>query len=156
MRAVCWFVVAVAACSSDQTTTIACGTGTSGALSTASPVAVTAEDGADLRGAQIAADAHTTIPSDAVSIACADDIAPAGYIALGPAVSFGAEGTWSDRAFELTLPYKAARLPEHGTRAHVRIVAKRAGSDAYFPAVSNRTIVDDDRYASRVTFRAGE
>ena len=156
MRGVLSLVVVLAACGNDQTTTITCGTGTQGTLSTASPVAVTDEAGADLRGAQIAADAHTTLPSSAVTIACAADIVPTGYLALGPAVTFGAEGTWSDRAFELTLPYKAARMPEHGTRANVRIVAKRAGGEPYFPEVSNRTIVDDDTYASRATFRGNE
>ena len=35
-------------------------------------------------------------------------------------MSFGGEGTWSDRAFELTLPYKAARLPSGANRSHVR------------------------------------
>src|SRR5215469_11089033 len=61
----------------------------------------------DLAGAAIAAEAHTTIPSSVLTIACAPDIVPPGYVALGPAVSFGPEGTSSDRPFLLTLPYKA-------------------------------------------------
>src|SRR5207249_411249 len=61
------------------------------------------------------------------------------------------------RPFELTLPYKAARLPAGAARRHVRVVAKRAGQmQPFFPAVSNRTITDDDKFASRATFRAGE
>src|SRR5690606_26407340 len=113
--------------------------------------------GQDLRGAAIAAGPATTIPSAAVSIACAADIVPPGYIALGPAVTFGADGTWSDRPFLLTLPYKAARLPKNAERRHVRIVAKRAGqSDPFFPMVSNRALDDDTPYASRAMFRAGE
>ncbi|MGN6111173.1 MAG: alpha/beta hydrolase-fold protein [Kofleriaceae bacterium] len=144
-------------CGDDGTTEITCGTGTSGRLSTpGDSIAVTAEGGADLRGAAITAGAKTTLPAGEVSIACAPDIVPEGYVALGPAVSFGAEGTWSDRPFELTLPYKAARLPTGAGRRHVRIVAQRAGQPSYFPAVANRKLVDSDRYASRATFRAGE
>jgi len=148
---------ALAACGSDGTTTIECGTGTSGALAPGSSVAVTASGGVDLRGAAIAAGARTTVPAGEVSIECAADIAPEGTTPLGPAVAFGAEGTWSDRPFELTLPYKAARLPKDAGRRHVRIVALRAGTTTpFFPAVSNRALDDDDAYASRVTFRAGE
>ena len=156
-------LVLLTACGgSDQpstTTTITCGSGTSGTLATGSAgaVAVTAAAGDDLVGAAVTAEAHTTLPAAAVSIACAPDIVPAGYLALGPAVTFGAEGTWSDRPFELTLPYKAARLPAGAVRRHVRIAAKRAGqATAFFPPVSNRRLDDTDPFASRATFRAGE
>ncbi|MEJ7603922.1 MAG: alpha/beta hydrolase-fold protein [Kofleriaceae bacterium] len=151
-----WLLLAVLliACGDDPTTTIKCGTGTSGMLAPGTTVEVTG--GADLRGAAITAGAKTTVPATEVTIACADDIVPAGYLALGPAVSFGTEGAWSDRPFELTLPYKSARLPKSAARRHVRIVARRAGQEPYFPAVSNRTIEDADAYASRATFRAGE
>ena len=120
------------------------------------------DGGADLKGAAIALGPHTTMPSGDVTIACSDDIvAPAapgtdGFTPLGPAVTFGPEATWSDRPFALTLPYKKARLPSGATRKHVRIVAKRAGQSAYFPAVANRTFDDTDAFASRVTIQAGE
>ncbi len=143
------------ACGAKPTTDLKCGNGTSGSLAAGSPVTVTAGD--DLTGASIAADDHTTIPAAAVSIACASDIVPDGFLALGPAVTFGAEGTWSDRPFELTLPYKAARLPTGALRRHVRVVARHAGDAAsYFPAVTNRAIDDSDTFASRATFRASE
>ncbi|MEO8699871.1 MAG: alpha/beta hydrolase-fold protein [Kofleriaceae bacterium] len=145
-----------AACGgSDPSTEIVCAKGTSGVLASGGSVAVTS-GGADLNGAAVTAEAKTTLPADAVSIECAADIAPAGYVALGPAVSFGGEGTWSDRPFALTLPYKTARLPEGAGRRHVRIVALRPGGPAFFPLVANRTLEDDDAFASRVTFRAGE
>jgi Putative esterase len=134
---------------------IECGTGTTGALATGTSVSV-GSGGKDLQNAAITAAAKTTVPAGEVSIECAADIVPAGYVALGPAVKFGAEGTWSDRPFELTVPYKAARLPKNGTRAHVRIVAKRDGQEPYFPAVANRILVDDDAYASTATFKSGE
>lgn len=147
----------IAGCGDDQSTTITCGTGTSGALAVDEPVEVTAEGGADLRGAAIAAQAKTTLPSGDVSIECAPDIVPAGFVALGPAVTFGAEGTWSDRPFVLTLPYKAARLPSTAEMRDVRIIAKRAGQDApFFPPVSNRILDQTNAYASRASFRAGE
>lgn len=150
------FLIA-AGCGDDPSTEITCGTGTTGALTAGGKVEVTASGGADLRGAAIAAGDATTLPTGEVSIECASDIVPEGYVALGPAVHFGAEGTWSDRPFELTLPYKAARLPKDAGRRHVRVVAKRAGQDAaFFPAVANRTLDDADGYASRATFRAGE
>lgn len=135
---------------------IVCGTGTTGALMAGATVEVTSDSGNDLKGAAIAAGDRTTLPASEVSIACAPDIVPPGFVALGPAVAFGAEGTWSDRPFELTLPYKAVRLPAGAERRHVRIVAQRAGQAPYFPAVANRVLVDDDRFASRATFRAGE
>jgi hypothetical protein len=150
-------VAALCACGDDGTTTITCGEGTEGSLSASAPVTVTADAGKDLRGAAIATGPSTTVPAAPVSIKCAADIVPAGYIALGPAVTFGADGTWSDRPFLLTLPYKAARLPKNGERRHVRIVAKRDGqTEPFFPPVANRTLDDENRYASRATFKAGE
>ncbi len=143
-----------AACGEDQSTTITCGDGTTGALAAGGTLVVTG--GADLRGAAITAGARTTAPTGEVSIQCADDIVPEGFLALGPAVSFGVEGTWSDRPFELTLPYKAARLPKGANRSHVRIVASRFGSAPVFPLVPNRRLDDADAFASRVSFRAGE
>ncbi|MBV8760548.1 MAG: hypothetical protein JO257_24870 [Deltaproteobacteria bacterium] len=152
---VCLYVcAALAACGEDHSTTIKCGAGTMGTLTQGGSVEVM--NGQDLTGAAIAADAHVTLPTAAVSIACTDDIAPTGFTALGPAVTFGADGTWSDRPFDLTLPYKAARLPKNAPNGAVRIVAKPANGPAFFPAVTNRTLDDKDAYASRAAFRASE
>lgn len=150
------FLVAAACGDDPPSTTITCGTGTEGTLAVGTPVTVGGA-GADLKGAAIAAQDKTTLPSGAVTIACAEDIVPAGYIALGPAVTFGGEGTWSDRAFQLTVPYKAARLPAGGGKRHVRIVARRGGATTSFPApVANLVLDDTNAYASTATFRAGE
>jgi pimeloyl-ACP methyl ester carboxylesterase len=157
MRGLTWLALAggLGACGDSHTTTLKCSGGAQGTLATGQ--AVTVAGGDDLEGAAIAAEAHTTVPASAVSIACAAaDIAPAGFTPLGPAVTFGDEGTWSDRPFLLTLPYKAARLPDGASRGNVRIVAKRATGEAFFPPLSNRAITDNDAYASRITFRAGE
>ncbi|MFN0252235.1 MAG: hypothetical protein ACKV2T_35490 [Kofleriaceae bacterium] len=149
--------IVVAGCGDDPTTIITCGTGTSGTLGVDEPVEVTAEGGADLRGAKIEAEAKTTLPSGDVTIECAADIVPAGFMALGPAVTFGADGTWSDRPFVLTLPFKTARAPKTAQAKDVRIVAKRAGQDTpFFPPVSNRILDQENLYASRASFRAGE
>src|SRR5262245_56465849 len=159
MRGICTLVAiaALSGCGDDPTTTITCGEGTEGALTASEAIMVTAETGKDLRGAAIATGPGTTLPSTAVSIQCAGDIAPAGYTPLGPAVTFGADGTWSERPFVLTLPYKAARLPKGAERRHVRIVAKRAGqAEPFFPMVANRKLDEADLYASRATFKAGE
>jgi hypothetical protein len=150
-------IAALAGCGDDPTKTITCGTGTTGTLTATTAVEVTGDSAKDLRGAAIAAGPGTTIPSGEVSIECASDINPPGTIALGPAVTFGADGTWSDRPFVLTLPYKKARLPEGAVRRHVRIVARRNGQpESFFPMVSSRSLEDADSYASRATFRAGE
>ncbi len=140
-----------------STITIVCGEGTSGTLTAGGTVAVTAGSGKDLVGAAITAQAATTLPAGVVSIACAPDIVPDGFVALGPAVAFGAEGAWSDRPFALTLPFKAGRLPPGAEPRHVRVVARRAGQDAsFFPAVSNQVLDDEAPAAARATFRAGE
>jgi S-formylglutathione hydrolase FrmB len=135
-----------------------CGTGSSGTLTASAPVEVVGKAAEDLAGAAVAAEAMTTLPGGDVTIDCADDIAPAGYTALGPAVTLGPQGAWSDRPFSITLPYKAARLPEGASRRHVRIAVVRHVGDGtpFFSPVSNLLHDDTDAYASRVTFRAGE
>ncbi len=154
----CVLGAVLTACGGDDggTTTLICSQGTSGALAPGGTVEVTADSAGDLRGAAVRAQAATTPPSALVTIGCAEDIVPDGFIALGPAVTFGPVGAASDRPFELTLPYKAARLPEGGLRRHARIVVKRATGAPFFAPVANRDIVDDDRFASRFGFRAHE
>jgi pimeloyl-ACP methyl ester carboxylesterase len=154
--AIASIAAALVACGDDPTTDLKCGTGTQGLLTATGPITVTDSDGADLRGAAIGAGPGTTIPANPVTIRCAADIVPSGYTALGPAVTFGSDGTWSDRPFVLTLPYKAARMPKDASRRHVRIIAKRATGEPFFPMVSNRALDDEERYASRATFKAGE
>ncbi len=151
---------ALAACSSGPkgTTELVCGDGATGALSAGGEVVVPDGASEDLAGAAVAADMATTVPSDMVSIQCAADIVPDGFVALGPAVTFGPVGSWSDRPFTFTLPYKAARLPEGAGARHVRIVAVRGVGDGtpFFPPVADRVVDDEDPYASRISFRGGE
>ena len=135
-----------------------CGDGTSGMLAAGGTVEVTGDAALDLAGAAVHAQTKTTAPGAPVTIACAEDIVPEGFVALGPAVSFGPAGAASDRPFELTLPYKAARLPAGALPRHVRIVAKRHLGDPtpFFAPVSNPSLDATDAYASRVQFRAAE
>ncbi|MBK7071634.1 MAG: hypothetical protein IPH44_04950 [Myxococcales bacterium] len=148
------------ACGGDDgpSSELVCGDGASGALAPGGVIVVDGKAAKDLAGAAVRAQAATTVPTAAVTIGCAADIVPAGFVALGPAVTFGPGGAASDRPFELTLPYKAARLPAGGLRRHVRIVAKRHVGDGapFFPPVTGRAIDDVDGYASRITFRAPE
>ena len=140
-------------------TGIVCGEGTSGTLSPGGHIEVAPGASGDLAGAAVAAGEKTTVPLVPVTIACAADIAPAGYLPLGPAVRFGPEGAASDRPFSITLPYRANLLPPGGGRRHVRIVARRAagaGAVPFFTPVSNLTLLDADRSASRATFNAAE
>ncbi len=139
-------------------TEIVCGEGTTAVLTANGEVVVAEGAAEDLAGAAIAADDHATLPGDAVSIMCATDIVPDGYVALGPAVTFGPAGSWSDRGLTFTLPYKAARLPEGASDRHVRIVARRHVGDgeSFFPPVADRAVDSEDAYASRISFHGGE
>lgn len=140
-------------------TEIVCGDGTSGTLSRGGRVEVGPGASKDLAGAAVAASDKTDPPAAAVTIECVDDIVPPGYVALGPAVRIGPESAFSARPFDVTLPYKAARLPQGATRRHVRVVARRAkgdGATPFFPTVTNLKLADADRYASRASFRAAE
>jgi hypothetical protein len=140
-------------------TGIVCGEGASGSLSPGGRIEVPPGVSKDLAGAAVAAGVKTTVPSTPVTIACAADIAPAGYVALGPAVRFGPEGAASDRPFSITLPYRASLLPAGGGRRHVRIVARRAagaGAVPFFTPVSDLTLLDSDPAESRATFNAAE
>ena len=141
-------------------TELNCAGSASGTLSQSTPVAVETADAADLRGAAVTAQSPAvTAPAESVTINCADaDIVPDGFIALGPAVTFGPGGAASDRSFRFTLPYKAARLPEGATRRHVRVVTRRHvgdGSPVFLP-IANPLIDDADEFRSRIHFNAHE
>ena len=56
------------------------------------------------------------------SIACSPDIIPPGYIALGPAVTFGPEERIFNREIPLSVPINPALLPEKARFRHVRVV----------------------------------
>src|SRR6185295_659946 len=71
-------------CSTD----LACGEAFSLTLSPGGRVEA-APGAVELAGAAVGAGEKTTVPAGPVTIRCAADIVPAGYVALGPAVQFG-------------------------------------------------------------------
>jgi len=73
-------------------------------------------------------DRYHVDPIDA-SIACADDIVPDGYRALGPAVTFGPEATRLSREIPITIPARLAGLPAGAHRGHVEVVYRGPHGD---------------------------
>src|SRR5262249_54747727 len=62
-----------------------------------------------------------SVPSFDAEIACADDILPGGYIALGPAITFGPESATFAREIPLSIPLNPARLPRKARLRHLRV-----------------------------------
>lgn len=56
-----------------------------------------------------------------VSIECADDIVPEGYVAIGPAVTIGPSHVRLRREVPITIPAEVALLPSGAKRKHVEI-----------------------------------
>lgn len=57
----------------------------------------------------------------AVDISCGDDITPDGYLALGPAITFGPAEKVLQRELPLTIPVNPARLPEKALLRHLQV-----------------------------------
>ncbi|MEP7123928.1 MAG: hypothetical protein ABJE95_23570 [Byssovorax sp.] len=56
------------------------------------------------------------------SIACSVDLTPPGYVALGPAITFGPETKLFNREIPFSVPINPALLPEKAFLRHVRVV----------------------------------
>src|SRR5262249_14363764 len=54
-------------------------------------------------------------------LACAKDVVPTGYVALGPAITFGPEAQRFPRELPLSIPIDPARLPEPARWRHLRV-----------------------------------
>ncbi|HHH28403.1 MAG TPA: hypothetical protein ENK57_08670 [Polyangiaceae bacterium] len=79
--------------------------------------------GAALRVPEGAArDDRYHVDAFSASVACGDDIVPAGYRALGPAVTFGPQAARFSREIPVTVPIRLASLPEGAHRGHVELV----------------------------------
>ena len=64
------------------------------------------------------------VPDFDASIACADDMTPEGYTALGPAIRFTPDDgkTWMfPREIPLSIPINPARIPERGRMRHLEV-----------------------------------
>lgn len=102
------------------------------ASGTVAPAEALTVDGGTLAGAALAVpegaardDRYHVDPLD-VTIACAEDLTPDGYLALGPAVTFGPAHTVLAREIPLTIPVSTARLPSGAGLAHVEVVWRGA------------------------------
>ena len=109
----------------DDAPVAACDGSASGNVAPAGGLSV--ESGA-LAGAAIALpegaardDRYHVDPFDA-AIDCAEDMTPAGYLALGPAVTFGPAHAILNREIPLTIPVTTARLPSGAGLGHVEVV----------------------------------
>lgn len=96
---------------------------------------VTALDGA-LTGAAVALpegaareDRYHVEPFE-VTIGCGEELTPAGYLALGPPVTFGPQTARLAREIPLTVPVRLARLPSGATRGHVEVAYRGPEDDA--------------------------
>ena len=105
---------------------IACGTGSGGSLAAGGAVEVKGAAAKDLAGAAVSAPTGATTTK--VEIKCAgSDLVPAGYRALGPAVSFTPDGAAQPVDLRFTLPYKPARLPPGANPGSMVVFFKRHG-----------------------------
>ncbi len=85
----------------------------------------------DLEGASLSLPAGADAPNQGsflwsvqpfdASIACADDVVPEGYVALGPAVTFGPESGSFQRDLPLSVPINPARLPKGARLRHLQL-----------------------------------
>ena len=77
-----------------------------------------------------------------VTIACAKDQLPAGYTALGPAVSFGPVGTRLQREIPFSVPMNPAVMPDAATLRHVTVsyTGPRAKKPRAIPIANPRIV----------------
>lgn len=134
---------------------ITCGTGASGSLSAGSTVEVTGQAAKDLAGASVTAPKSSTLGTVipvTVNISCAADIAPAGYLTMGPAVSFTPDGNTQPVDLKFTLPYKPSRLPAKANLGSLVVVMKRKGKISLLPLLNPQT----DSAKGRLSFNLDE
>ncbi len=90
------------------------------------------DDAAGLRGATISVPERAndpnensflwSIPPFPVTIACGADLTPSGYVALGPAITFGPETTTFPRELPVSIPINPTLLPAAARWRHMEIV----------------------------------
>jgi len=89
--------------------------------------AITVAAGTPLAGSEVALaegaarDDFFGVAPFAATIGCAPDQVPAGYLALGPAVSIGPGAFRSNREIDVAIPVSLALLPANANRGHVLI-----------------------------------
>jgi len=113
------------------------GTG-SGRLGAGDRVAV--ETGTLTGSAITLPDGATEVPATDVDISCADDIAPAGYRPLGPAVKLAPEGFRALREIPVEIPLETALLPPSARLDHVVVAYEGPGVSARIVPFANLEI----------------
>lgn len=120
-------------------TAIVCGPGVEASLSAEGVVAVEDEAALDLRYAAIKAPLGSSLGK--LKIACAEDIVPEGYLALGPSVSYSAAKQSRGTPLRFTLPFKEGRLPEGAQPGALVVIAKRGAEVMTLPLVNPATLL---------------
>jgi hypothetical protein len=88
------------------------------------------------------------------SIQCAEDAVPAGYVALGPAVSFGPADKKFRRDMPLSIPLNPARMPEAARLRHLQVAyTGPAHREPRVVTVADPLLVKEDG-VWQLTFRA--
>lgn len=90
----------------------------------------------------------------AADIACGEDAGLEGYVALGPAITFGPAGKVFQREVPLSVPVNPALLPDEGRWRHLRLAYSGPGFSAprTIPVADPRVEKVDGQWA--VTFKA--
>jgi len=143
-------LLALAGCGGDDgggSTSIECGTGTSGPVALGAPaLTVTGSAAKALAGASIAAPDLKSNAPGTVTIGCRSaGIIPSSYIALSPAVSFGPDQVSSgQRMWEVTIPFRPALMPKGAHYNSVQVFVERgAGVQSFAAAVPNLRFDDE-------------
>lgn len=124
----------------------------------ASGGALLAEDMGDLSGAALVDpddQVATPITSREASLQCVPDIAPSGFVPLGPAVQVSLAGGLLEKWVEVTIPWKDALLPDGAHAGHLRVAVSLRDYPVWTPPVPN---IWPERHPveGRLTFRYDE
>lgn len=91
-----------------------------------------------------------------ISVDCADDQIPEGYVALGPAITFGPVHARLNRELPFTVPVKLALLPENARRGNVEFAYSGPGvTEARAIPVASPDFETNPGYVTFYTSRFG-
>ena len=134
----------------------ACEGATTGTLSPGG--SLVAEDAGDLSGAAVVDPGDqlaTPLTARSASLSCVEDIAPEGFVPLGPAVKVDLSDGLLEKWVELTLPYKSALLPDGAHSGHLQVAVKLRNYPTWTPPLPNLW-PETHPSEGRLTFRYDE
>ena len=117
-----------------------------------------AEDAGDLSGAAVVDPVigfATPLTARSASLSCVEDIAPEGFVPLGPAVKVDLSDGLLEKWVELTLPYKSALLPDGAHSGHLQVAVKLRNYPTWTPPLPNLW-PETHPSEGRLTFRYDE